>query len=319
MLTVVVGRSSNLSEGLAAAIPDCQLVSARALTRERLAATVPRSNFRVVVNSFQPASRLRDLSDPVGYVDLSLGVTARVLETVAGRGCAKVVYTSSASVYGNSVSCRETDRSRAGDLHSGLKVANEHLVREFCEREGIDCTIVRLFNMYGGRDGFSVVAKVLAAVRTKAALSIVNDGNAVRDFVHIDDVVALCLAAATNDHPHRVLNAGSGQATQLRALVSTLAANCGRDIPVRYQQPPPGTRGGNRKPDAGRRAQAVPRGRRLSSPHAHAEEIPRHRSTRRGPPPAPSRAAAVRDQACGRGCHGRARRCYPAPVGGGRS
>lgn len=221
MLTLVVGRSSNLSTRLAAGLEDCRLVSARDLTVESFAAALPDEDFRVVLNNFQPSARLRDLTDPVGYVDLSLGVTARVLQALAGSRCVKVVYTSSASVYGNNVSCAETDPSQAGDLHPGLKVANEHLVRGCCAEQGIDVTVARLFNMYGGDDTFSVVAKVLDAVRTGSVLPVTNDGNAVRDFVHIDDVVRTYRALLeARDLP--VVNVASGVGVSVRTVVDAV-------------------------------------------------------------------------------------------------
>lgn len=221
MLTLVVGRSSNLSARLAASLDDCLLVSARNLLVDSFAATLPDQEFRVVINSFQPSARLRDLSDPVGYAELSLGVTARVLQALVGSRCKKVVYTSSASVYGNSVSCAESDPSQAGDLHSGLKVANEHLVGGFCRDHDIDATVARLFNMYGADDTFSVVAKVLAVVRTGSILPVFNNGNAVRDFIHIDDVVRIYRALLeTSGLP--VVNVASGTGVSVRTIVDAV-------------------------------------------------------------------------------------------------
>ncbi len=221
MLTLVVGRSSNLSTQLAASLDECWLVPARDLTAEAFAALLPDRDFRVVINSFQPSAQLRDLSNPVRYGDLSLGVTTRVLQALAGSRCRKVVYTSSASVYGNNVSCAESDPSQAGDLHSGLKVANEHLVRGFCLDHGIDSTVARLFNMYGAHDTFSVVAKVLAVVRTGATLPVTNDGNAVRDFIRIDDVVRIYRALLeTSALP--VVNVASGTGVSVRTIVDAV-------------------------------------------------------------------------------------------------
>lgn len=221
MLTLVIGRSSNLSARLAASLGECRLVSARELTSDSLTASIPDADYRVVINSFQPAARLRDLSDPVGFVDLSLGVTARVLQAVVGTRCVKLVYTSSASVYGNNVSCTEVDPCQAGDLHSGLKVANENLVRGFCESQGIDATVARLFNMYGGQDHFSVVAKLVGAVQTGGVLQVTNDGNAVRDFVHIDDVVSTYQALlVTANVP--VMNVASGVGVSVRTIVDAV-------------------------------------------------------------------------------------------------
>lgn len=221
MLTLVIGRSSNLSTRLAASLKECCLIPARGLTSESLAAFIPDDDYRVVINSFQPSARLRDLSDPVSFVELSLGVTAQVLQAVVGTRCVRLVYTSSASVYGNNVSCAEDDPCLAGDLHSALKVANENLIRGFCKDQGIDATVARLFNMYGGDDHFSVVAKVVDAVRSGSVLPVTNDGNAVRDFVHIDDAVATYQALlATRNLP--VVNVASGVGVSIRTIVDAV-------------------------------------------------------------------------------------------------
>jgi nucleoside-diphosphate-sugar epimerase len=155
--TIIAGQSSNLTESLATRLPNVRVLSARAIVASE-GSLLPKRPYRLVINSFQPASRLRDLSQPRAYVDQAIGATARLLEDVDPRHCLKVLYTSSASVYGDAVNCSEAMLVSARDLHSGLKVANEQLVRGVCAARGIDATIARLFNLYGGRDTFSVVA-----------------------------------------------------------------------------------------------------------------------------------------------------------------
>ena len=220
MLTVVVGENSNLSRRLAARLPDCRLVSARTLgSPDEVRRALPGDReYSLVVNSFRAAPQLWDVRDPIDYVDLSLGLTARLLEAVVETPCRKVLYTSSASVYGDDVRCREGERPRAGDLHSGLKLANEQLVLRFCALHRIDATVARLFNMFGGTDRFSVVSKIIQAVRDGQELAVTNEGRAVRDFVYVDDVVT-SYQALLSARSVPVLNVASGVGVSIRTII----------------------------------------------------------------------------------------------------
>lgn len=219
--TVVIGRRSNLSQRLATLDSSVRLVSAEAVLSGNGPKLWPDEPFRLVINSFQPASRLRDFSQPTTYVQRAILATAMALESLPGSACTKVVYASSASVYGDDVDCLEDTRPKASDLHSGLKIANEKMIGGFCELLDIDFTVVRLFNMYGGNDEFSVVAKIIDAARLGSTLHINNDGNAIRDFVHIDDV-AKCFQKVLNATDIPVVNVASGVGVSIRSIIDAL-------------------------------------------------------------------------------------------------
>jgi len=219
--TLIVGRDSTLSVGLSATLPDPILLSARELASTDLDSVLPDEPFVLVMNQFQPADRLADLSSPTAYVDLALTTTARLLEKIVSYDCRKVLYTSSAAVYGDNVVCQEDDVPRAGNLHAALKLSNEHLVRAVCDERGIDHTVVRLFNLYGGQDTFSVVARILAAVRGRRPLVLSNDGNAIRDFVHLDDVLT-CYRRLLAPTSLSTVNVATGRGTSVRSIVDAV-------------------------------------------------------------------------------------------------
>lgn len=221
MKTVIVGRSSNLSRRLAAGLADALLVSARELALVDVQSVLPREPFVLVMNHFQPAGRLNDLTNPSGYVQLALTTTARLLEGITDHDCRKVLYTSSAAVYGDNVACHEDDIPRAANLHAALKMSNEHLVRGFCAARGIEHTVVRLFNLYGGEDQFSIVARIVAAVRNGRPLTLANQGNAIRDFVHLDDVVA-CYRTLLDLRGLPIVNVATGEGTSVRSIVDAV-------------------------------------------------------------------------------------------------
>lgn len=220
MKTVIIGRRSNLSVALAAALDDVQVVSAT----DVLDGTGPDCGsgpLRVVINAFQPATRLRDYSAPVDYVERAIGVTARVLAELAELDVRRVVYTSSASVYGDNILCSEDDPARPTDLHASLKLANEHLVRNVCRERGVPHTVARVFNMYGGDDRFSIISKVIRAVRRGETLTLVNGGNAIRDFVHIDDVVA-SFRAILDATERETINVASGRGVSIAGMLDSV-------------------------------------------------------------------------------------------------
>ena len=85
--TVIVGEGSNLSRQLADRLPEVTMLSARRLIQDSALPRLPDSPFRLVINCFQPATKLSDVSDPVGYVDLSIAATARLLAALPGTAC----------------------------------------------------------------------------------------------------------------------------------------------------------------------------------------------------------------------------------------
>ncbi|MFT6396355.1 MAG: UDP-glucose 4-epimerase [Bradymonadia bacterium] len=229
MKTLIIGRRSNLSAALHNALPDAELVaSASVLDRTMV---VPDEPFRVVINAFQPATMLRDYSEPLAYCQRGIGVTARVLEDLRGTAVERVVYTSSASVYGDNIHCSETDPARPADLHASLKLANEHLVRNVCRTLEVPHTVARVFNMVGGDDRFSVVSKIAGAVRDKNEMTLVNNGNAIRDFIHIDDVVA-GFVAVLNGSEFETINIASGRGTSVGQMVDSVR-RAGHEIQTR--------------------------------------------------------------------------------------
>jgi nucleoside-diphosphate-sugar epimerase len=231
--TVVVGRESNLSRRLSALLGNCHLISARHVLACGLESELPDGTFNLILNAFQPAGALRDVSDPVGYVNRAIMATASTLAQLPVGRCHKLIYTSSASVYGNSVECRENGPIGATGLHSGLKVANESMVRDFCTTHDVDCTITRVFNMYGRDDSFSVIAKIILAARTDTILTIANDGNAIRDFIHVDDVVS-SYAAVLERPDLPIVNIATGTGISIRTVLDAAALH-GRPVCTRSE------------------------------------------------------------------------------------
>ncbi|MDB4115492.1 NAD-dependent epimerase/dehydratase family protein [Planktomarina sp.] len=226
-MNIIIGKRSNLSEKLAFFIDDVVLISSGSISHELDAIdwlNVKETN--LIFNQFQPSNRLNDLSRPVDYINNSILSTAIALEYFSKKHISlnKVIYTSSSSVYGSNEACRESDLINPLSLHSALKVTNERLVSKYCQDMNVDYTLARVFNMYGGRDKFSIVSKILRSHRDNELLTIVNNGDSIRDFIHIDDVAHVYnKLLTTNNLP--IINVASGTGVSVSSLLNLLKEN----------------------------------------------------------------------------------------------
>ncbi|WP_373036168.1 NAD-dependent epimerase/dehydratase family protein [Sulfurimonas sp.] len=225
-LNIIIGKNSNLSKHLHKAIENVALISSSNI--EALNA-INFSNFEktnIIFNQFQISTKLYELDSPIDYVNRSISTTAKVLEYLKSNkvNINKIIYTSSSSVYGNNTSCSENDETHPLSLHSSLKVANERLIEKFCMDNHIDYTITRVFNMYGGDDNFSVISKIINIYKKNGTLTLVNSGEAIRDFIHIDDVVySYIKILQTKNIP--IVNIGTAEGKSILYILNFLRKN----------------------------------------------------------------------------------------------
>ncbi|ADR35068.1 NAD-dependent epimerase/dehydratase [Sulfuricurvum kujiense DSM 16994] len=222
MTTLIIGQNSNLSGALLTSRVATHALSSRELTNNiALLDAYTTQPLNLIFNNFQTAVSLNDGAHLSEYIENSIHITAKILDYLRGTPIRKIIYTSSSSVYGNNVLCSERDELKPISLHAALKVSNEKLIEKYAQDRGIDYTIARIFNMYGGNDTFSIVGKIITSHLHNQELTIINNGNAIRDFVHIDTVVEVYqrLLDAKN---LPIINIGSARGTSVRNLLDFL-------------------------------------------------------------------------------------------------
>ena len=223
-LTIIIGKRSNLSQVLNINIENSLLISSMNIVDELDAIEFEKyKKVYIIFNNFQMATQLNDLSNPGEYIERSIGITTTVLDYIIRNKILieKLIYTSSSSVYGNNILCSETDQVMPLNLHASLKLANEKLIEKFASDENIDYTIVRIFNMYGGEDKFSIISKIIGAYKNNTLLTIVNNGNGIRDFIHIEDVANIYpKLLELKNIP--ILNVGTGEGVSIKSILDYL-------------------------------------------------------------------------------------------------
>jgi UDP-glucose 4-epimerase len=185
------------------------------------------------------------LSDPAGSNEVNVTGTARVLQAAAEAKVRRVVFVSSAAVYGDTpVQPKREDH--APDPLSPYAVAKLAGERFGFTLPGVEFVALRFFNVYGPRQApdspYSAVIPIfLAALEAGRPLPIFGDGMQTRDFTYVGDVVTgLLLAADAPGRSGRVYNVATGRAVSVADMAHALGRAAGRPVQVELKPPRPG-------------------------------------------------------------------------------
>lgn len=156
---------------------------------------------------------------PVKLIDSNLASTAALLESARKNRVRRLIFLSSCAVYGEDMRTFEENLCCPVSINGVSKLLNEKLIAEFCAANGIKCEILRIFNMYGGQDKFSIVSHLDRALNSGVPFTLNNMGIAQRDFIHVRDVASVVLQLLKRDIPYTHLNIGTGISTRISTLV----------------------------------------------------------------------------------------------------
>jgi UDP-glucose 4-epimerase len=164
-------------------------------------------------------------ADPTLAYETNVRGTFNVLRLCERAGIRRVVFLSSAHVYGITPPMLPTPETCPFALHDPYtvsKILAEQLVHLFWENHGIAYTTLRLFNGYGqGQSDQYFVGVKLAQARGGSPVTIRN-GSVTKDFVHVSDVVRATILALESDFVGPV-NIGTGVETRLDAIAAQIA------------------------------------------------------------------------------------------------
>ncbi|HEX5742167.1 MAG TPA: SDR family NAD(P)-dependent oxidoreductase [Pilimelia sp.] len=179
----------------------------------------------------------KSISDPGESLDVNLLGTHHVCEAAAAASVRRLVFASSASVYGNptSLPMRETDPAAPITPYCIAKQASEHLLAFYAQRVAVSWLALRFFNVYGPgqpTDAYytSVVLTFLRRLARGEAPVIDGRGAQSMDFVHVEDVARAVGLAVESEATGEVLNVGTGRQTTVAELADRLIRAVGADV-----------------------------------------------------------------------------------------
>jgi UDP-glucose 4-epimerase len=178
------------------------------------------------------------IKNPALTTEVNLKGTMNVLIASMVKDVRKIVYASSAAVYGNTpiVPVSEDVHPLPESPYGAQKLGGEHYCRVFNEIFGISATSLRYFNVYGpnqdpGSDYSPVIPKFISNIQNNIPPTIFGDGEQTRDFIFVDDVVSANILAAQNKASDGIsINIACGKETSINDLASKLIELFGKEI-----------------------------------------------------------------------------------------
>lgn len=172
------------------------------------------------------------------YTEANVGATQRLLEwSRTNKSLKKFVYASSSSVYGDAESypTHETDKPQPLSPYGVTKLAAEHLCTLYAKNFDVPTVSLRYFTVYGpGQRPDMAFTRFVKAAVTDGAIRIFGDGNQVRDFTYVDDVVEANMCAARSDAAGAVYNVAGGSNVSMNEVLGILADLNGAPLNVQY-------------------------------------------------------------------------------------
>ena len=231
------GTKANLSEAIAS--PKVRVVEGSMTNRDLL-----KRELNGIDGVFLLASLWLGecVNDPRQAWEVNTLGTWNVVEACRDAGIKRIVYSSSASVYGNAVVTPMTEDHPFNNrtTYGATKIANEQMLRAIYEQHQLPYVGMRYMNIYGPRMDYegtyvSVIMKVLDKIFANERPVVFGDGSQVYDFIHVADVARANILAMKADCADENFNIGMGIGTSINELVQMLLELTGSSLTIDYR------------------------------------------------------------------------------------
>ena len=182
------------------------------------------------------------VNEPRKAIEVNVVGTFNVMEAARLAGVKRIVYSSSASVYGNALSTPMTEEHPFNNrtMYGATKIAGEQFFRAYNETHKQQYVGMRYMNVYGPRMDYkgtyvSVIMKVLDRIEQGLPPVIHGDGSQTYDFVHVEDVARCNILGMKADCADEFFNVGMGTSTTINELVQKLLTLTGSPLKPEYQ------------------------------------------------------------------------------------
>lgn len=206
-------------------------------------------NPQKVVNLAAQAGVRYSIENPAAYIQSNLVGFGHILEGCRQHGVENFLYASSSSVYGGNTQLPFSEHQSVDhpvSLYAASKKANELMAHTYSHLYGLPATGLRFFTVYGpwGRPDMALFLFTRAMLAGEP-IQVFNQGQMVRDFTYIDDIIESLLRLlekpaspdpafdtsspdpSTSWAPHRVFNIGNSNPTPLMDYIDALEAALG--------------------------------------------------------------------------------------------
>jgi UDP-glucose 4-epimerase len=179
---------------------------------------------------------------PRAAFDVNIRGTFNVLEACVANNIERLVYSSSASVYGDAVEDPMTEDHPYNNwtFYGATKIAGEHMFRAYHQRYGLQGVGLRYMNVYGPRQDYrgtyvAVIMKILDNFDQGIPPVVYGDGSQAYDFIYVGDTASANVCALKSDVPFGFYNVGRGIKTSIKELTEMILNLAGSKLPIKYE------------------------------------------------------------------------------------
>ncbi|MDQ4133759.1 MAG: NAD-dependent epimerase/dehydratase family protein [Actinomycetota bacterium] len=179
---------------------------------------------------------------PRAAFNVNVEGTYNVLEACVANNVGRLIYSSSASVYGDAVEDPMTEDHPFNNLnfYGATKIAGEAMARAMHHRYGLPYVGLRYMNVYGPRQDYqgayiAVMMKMLDSIERGDPLKVYGDGSQAYDFVHVEDCAAANVCAMKASTVDRFYNVGTGRRTTIAQLAHLMLEVTGSDAGISHE------------------------------------------------------------------------------------
>jgi UDP-glucose 4-epimerase len=179
---------------------------------------------------------------PRAAFDVNIRGTFNVLEACVNNNIKRLVYSSSASVYGDAVEEPMTEDHPYNNwtFYGSTKIAGEHMFRAFHKRYGLEGVGLRYMNVYGPRQDYkgayiAVMMKILDNLDNRKSPVVYGDGSQAYDFIYVEDCARANVCALKSNIPFGFYNVGRGIKTTIKELAEMILRIKDSHLQIKYE------------------------------------------------------------------------------------
>ena len=179
---------------------------------------------------------------PRSAFDVNIRGTFNVIDACIKNKVKRVVYSSSASVYGNALEIPMTEEHPYNNFtfYGATKIAGEHMFKSLGQRYGLSWAGLRYMNVYGPRQDYkgayiAVMMKILDNIDKGLPPVVYGDGSQQYDFIYVGDVAKANVCAMQSDVTGECYNVGRGIGTSIKELTELLLKLTGSKLKIKYE------------------------------------------------------------------------------------
>ncbi len=201
----------------------------------------------IIIHLAAKISVQESIENPSETFKINVDGTRNVLIAAKDNNIKKIVVASSAAVYGEGIAkikLAEGSNTNPISPYGQSKVSMEQEIKKISSKQGVNCDILRFFNIFGkgqSSEYAGVVTKFIEKIKNNESIEIFGDGIQTRDFVAIQDVInAIEKSMLKSDKKNRVYNIASGKSISIKELAESMILLSNKKIKIKYTLPKEG-------------------------------------------------------------------------------